>query len=154
MIKIRKAKSSEWSIIQKLNNFVFLNDKKNDDDLDMNWPFSKKGIRYYKGLANGKYGHCLIAYLGKIAVGYVALAKKDFGYRKSKYIEIENIGVDPKYRSHGIGTKLVNAAIEWAKTKGAMKLWVSAYPQNKKAIIFYKKNHFYETGVELDRNIN
>ena len=153
MVKIRKAISSDWKILQKLNNQVFLADKNSDDDLDMNWPFSNNGISYYKEVASGKYGHCLVAFLGKEAVGYVALAKKDIGYRKSKYFEIENMGVDPKYRSQGIGTKLINAAGELAKTKGATKLWVSAYWKNKKAINFYKKNHFYEMGVELDKDI-
>lgn len=153
MIKIRKAKSGDWKILQKLNNQVFLADKDHDDDMDLSWPFSKKGIKYYKELANDKYGHCLIAFSGKEAVGYAALAKKDIGYRKSKYVEIENMGVDPKYRSQGIGTKLIKAACNWAKTIGATKLWVSAYPQNIKAVNFYKKNGFYETGVELDKKI-
>lgn len=153
MIKIRKAEGGDWKTIQKLNNQVFLADKDHDDDLDMNWPFSKKGIKYYKELTSGKYGHCLIAFSGKEAVGYVALATKDFGYRKSKYFEIENIGVDPKYRSQGIGTKLIKAAIELAKIKRVTKLWVSAYWKNKKAINFYKKNNFYETGIELDKDI-
>jgi len=153
MVKIKKAESRDWKILQKLNNQVFLADKDHDDDLDMNWPFSKKGIGYYKELASGKYGHCLIAFSGKETVGYVAFAKKEFGYRKSKYVEIENMGVDPKYRSQGIGTKLINAAADWAKKVGATKLWVSAYPQNIKAVNFYKKNGFYETGVELDKKI-
>lgn len=153
MIKIRKAKTGEWKILQRLNNQVFLADKDHDDDLDLGWPFSKKGITYYKELASGKWGHCLIAFSGKEVVGYVALAKKDFGYRKSKYVEIENMGVDPKYRSQGIGTKLIDAASKWAKRAGATKLWVSAYSQNTKALNFYKKNGFYETGVELDKKI-
>lgn len=154
MIKIRKAESEDWKTIQKLNNQVFLADKDHDDDLDMDWPFSKEGIEHYKKLANGKHGHCLIAYLGKDAVGHIALAEKDFGYRKSKYFEIEEIGVDPECRSQGIGTKLMNAAAQFAKTKGATKLYVSAYWKNKKAINFYKKNRFYETGVELDKDIS
>ena len=89
-IQIRTAKSGDWKLIQRMNNQVFINDKKNDDDLDLNWPFSEKGIEYYKKLVNGKYGKCYIAYFGKKATGYIALAVKDFGYRKSKYIEIEN----------------------------------------------------------------
>lgn len=151
-IKINTAKSNDWQLIQKLNNQVFLNDKENDD-LDLDWPFSKKGIRYYKQLTNGKYGKCFIAYLNKIPVGYVALATKDFGYRKSKYIEIENIGVDPEYRSQGTGKQLLKATIKWAKEQKASKLFVSAYWNNKKAINFYKKNGFYESGLELDKKI-
>lgn len=152
-IQITKAKSSDWKIIQELNNQVFLVDQSHDNDLDMNWPFSKEGIKYYKSLANGKYGHCLIAYQDEKPVGYVALAEKNFGYRKSKYVEIENIGVNLACRSQGIGTRLINATIKWARTKGATKLWVSAYWKNSRAVGFYKKNNFYETGIELDKNI-
>lgn len=152
-VKIRQAKTDDWKLIQDLNNYVFLADKVNDDDLDLNWPFSSKGIKYYKDLTSGKWGHCLIAFRGNEALGYVALAEKDFGYRKSKYIEIENIGVLPQYRSQGIGKGLIDAAIKWAREQNATKLYVSAYWGNKKAINFYKKNGFYETGLELDKKL-
>ncbi|OGM18773.1 hypothetical protein A2686_01905 [Candidatus Woesebacteria bacterium RIFCSPHIGHO2_01_FULL_38_10] len=152
-IVIKTADSKDWQLIQKLNNQVFINDKENDDDLDMDWPSSEKGVSYYKKLANGKYGKCFIAYLGKIPVGYAALAIKDFGYRKSKYVEIENIGVNPEYRSQGIGQKLIDSTIKWAKEQKATKLYVSAYWKNKRAINFYKKNGFYESGLELDKKI-
>lgn len=152
-VKIRKTLPRDWKVIQKLNNFVFLNDKSNDDDLDLNWPFSKEGIKYYKELANGRYGHCLTAYTGKKAVGYVALVEKEFDYRKGKYIEIDNMGIDPKYRSRGIGKRLLEAATKLAKTQGATKLYVSAYWRNKRAIKFYKNNNFYEIDLGLEKNI-
>ena len=50
-ILIFKAKPNDWQAIQKLNYEVFLSDSKHDDDLDMDWPFSKAGISYYKKLA-------------------------------------------------------------------------------------------------------
>lgn len=152
-IKIKTAKSDDWELIQKLNNQVFLIDKDHDDDLDLNWPFSEIGIKYYKRLANGEYGKCFIAYVDEVPAGYVALATKDFGYRKSKYIEIENIGVDPEYRSQGIGRLLMEEIVKWAKEKGAAKLYVSAYWKNTKAVNFYKKNGFYEVEVGLDKKI-
>lgn len=152
-IKIQTAKSEDWELIQRLNNQVFLHDQESDDDLDMNWPYSPKGIGYYKKLADGKYGKCYIAYIEGKPVGYVALAIKDFGYRKSKYVEIENIGVDPEYRSRGIGKLLIEETIKWAKEQKATKLFVSAYWKNKSAINFYKKNGFYESGLELDRKL-
>jgi len=152
-IKIKIAKTSDWKLIQELNNQVFLNDKSHDDDLDLTWPFSPAGVKYYKKLANGKYGKCFIAYLATKPVGYVALALKDFGYRKSKYVEVENIGVDPQYRNRGIGRLLMDAAVKWAKEQKAAKLWVSAFWENRKAIKFYKQNGFYESGVEMDKKI-
>lgn len=152
-LRIDTAKARDWQVIQRMNNQVFLNDKDNDDDLNLDWPFSKTGIDYYKRLAEGKYGKCLIAYADDKATGYVALAVKDFGYRKSKYIEIENIGVDSKYRSQGIGSLLMEAAAKWAKEKGATKLYVEAFWKNKKAIDFYKKGGFSEIGLQLDKKI-
>ncbi|MFH1601525.1 MAG: GNAT family N-acetyltransferase [Candidatus Shapirobacteria bacterium] len=152
-VKIKKARTKDWKVIQKLNNQVYLNDKKNDDDLDLTQPFTEKGIKYYKDLAEGKYGHCLIAFLDNKPVGYIALAKKSFSYRKSKYVEVENMGVDPEYRSKGIGKKLMDAGSKWAKSTGAAKMWVVAYWGNKEAIKFYKKNGFYESGLELDKKL-
>ena len=150
-IKIQTAQSNDWKIIQKLNHQVFLSDQANDDDLELNWPFSRKGIAYYHKLANGKHGKCYIAYLDHKPVGYVAI--KHFGYRKSKYVEIENIGVDPEYRSSGIGQLLLKAVVKWAKDQKATKLFVSAYWHNKRGIKFYKRHGFYESGLELDRKI-
>jgi len=153
-IKIRPAKAVDWQIVQKLNNQVFIADKDHDDDINLDWPFSEIGIKYYKELTNGKYGRSFIAYLKKEPVGYVALANKSWnGWRKSKYVEIENIGVDPNYRSQGIGHLLVEKAGQWAKENGATKLYVAAYFQNNKAINFYKKNGFYEMGIELDKKL-
>ncbi len=152
-IVIKNAKTDDWKIIRRLNNQVFLNNQKHNDDLDLNWPFSAKGMKYYKDLASGKYGKCFFAYLDDQPVGYIALSVKDFGYRKSKYIEIENIGVEPDYRSQGVGKMLVEEAVKWAREQKATKLYVSAFWGNKRAIEFYRKNGFYESGVEMDKKL-
>jgi ribosomal protein S18 acetylase RimI-like enzyme len=83
----------------------------------------------------------------------VALSEKDFGYRLSRYIEIENIGVSSRYRSKGIGKLLLQKTEEWVKKQKATKLYVSAYWNNGKAIRFYKENGFSEIGIELEKNI-
>jgi len=152
-IQIKSPTLTDWQVIQKLNNEVFQADKDHDEDLKLDWPFSEKGIAYYKKLAEGSYGKCFIAYLDDEPVGYVALAIKKFGYRTGKYVEVENIGVSPKFRGQGIGKKLMEKAGEWAKGQRATKLYVSAYSQNTKAISFYKTNGFETVGVELEKEI-
>ena len=152
-ITIRDAQAEDWKAIQKLNSEVFENDKDNDPDMDLNWPFTEPGIKYYKKITDGTYGHCLIAELDGEAIGYVALAPKDFGYRKSTYIEIENIGVTPAYRSKGVGKLIMNAASEWAKSQGADRLYVEAFWGNTEAIKYYKNNGFVEIGLELEKDL-
>lgn len=63
------------------------------------------------------------------------------------------MGVEPEFRSQGIGKLLLDEAVSWAKQKEAAKLFVSAYWKNKRAINFYKKNSFYESKVELERKL-
>lgn len=150
---IRTVAKDDWVVIQRLNNEVFQADKQHDDDLDLDWPFSNKGIQYYQDLANGIYGHCFIAEIESQPVGYIALAKKDFGYRKSLYVEVENIGVTPAHRGKGVGTKLIVAATNWAKEQNIHKLYVAAYWKNTKARDFYKRNGFYEVGVEFEKQL-
>lgn len=150
-VTIQKAKQEDWEIVQQLNFQVFEHDAEFDDDLDLGRPFSPEGILYYKNLTNGTNGTCFIAYVSGNPVGYCALSVKDFGYRKSKYVEVENIGVDPSYRSKGIGQQLLQEAEAWAKKENATRLFVSAYWKNQGALRFYKKNGFTEIGVELDK---
>lgn len=152
-ITIRIATDSDWQALQELNNHVFQNDKDNDPDLDLDWPYKEIGINYYKKLANGTYGHCIVAEENGTVIGYVALAKKEFDYRKSKYVEVENIGVSPQYRSKGVGTQLMQAAEKWATTQGASRLFVEAFSGNGRAIKYYKDNGFSVISVELEKTL-
>ena len=66
---------------------------------------------------------------------------------KREVAEIHEIFVDPDFRGRGIGTALINRAIEYAKKRGRciMELWVGV--ENKGAIEFYKKLGFEEKEV-------
>ncbi|MCD4811009.1 GNAT family N-acetyltransferase [bacterium] len=149
-MNIQETNLNDWKVLQSLNNEVFIHDKEFDKDLDLEWPFSEVGVKYYKELADGSYGKSFIAEVDGEAVGYIALGFKDFGYRKGKFVELENMGVLPQYRSQGIGHILVEKAKEWSKTEGATKMYVTAYWQNSGAIGFYKKEGFEEIDLGLE----
>jgi GNAT superfamily N-acetyltransferase len=153
-INIKPAKSEDWEILQKLNHQLFISEKDHDEDIDLDYPLSEKGVDYYKKAAAGKYGICFIAYSGEIPLGYIALSEKDFGYRKGKYIEVNDMAVDAEYRSQGIGKALMDKASEWAREQGATKLYVLAYWKNTGGINFYKKNGFSELGLELEKDLS
>lgn len=153
MINIRSARKDEVSDLQALNDEVFIDNQKYDDDLDMNWAKSDKGKSYFTQLLNNGKACCLIAEDEGKKVGYIAAAPKEISYRKSSYIEIENMGVIPEYRSQGIGHQLVRECLEWAKKRGFQKAYVNGYFANTQAIKFYKNNGFLETDISLEKNI-
>lgn len=152
-IVIRPAKFADWKIIQQLNYQLFLVDQYHDDDLMLDWPFTENGLKYYQKLARGKNCCCLLAEVDDEVVAYVAIRMKDFGYRKSQYVEVENICVDSKFRSQGIGAKLMTAAADWGKEHGASKIYVESTFKNIKANKFYKSLNFSEIGLQLEKKI-
>jgi RimJ/RimL family protein N-acetyltransferase len=50
------------------------------------------------------------------------------------------------WRGRGVGTALLAAAIEWARTRGLHKLSLSVFPHNDGAIALYRKFGFVEEG--------
>lgn len=153
MIHIRHAIKNEVKVLQNLNDEVFIDNQKYDTDLDMNWAKSEKGKKYFKDLLNNPEAICFIAEENANPVGYIAAGPKTVSYRKSKYLEIENMGVIPEYRSKGIGGMLIEECLKWGKSQGFQKVFVNAYFDNKEAIEFYKMNGFEEIDVSLEKTI-
>lgn len=151
MVHIRAARKDEAKDLQDLNDEVFIDNQKYDNDLNMNWAKSIKGKTYFTNLLNNPNACCLIAEDNGKKVGYIAAVPKDIRYRKSKYIEIEDMGVIPQYRSKGIGTMLIDKCLKWAKSKGFQKAYVNSYFDNLKAIKFYKRNGFSEIDICLEK---
>ena len=150
---VRRARKNEVKILQDLNNQVLEDNQKYDSDLKMDWVKSVAGKKYFNKIVNNTSAICLIAEVNGAPVGYIVAAPKEFSYRLSKYIEIENMGVSPKYRSKGIGSRLIIECIKIAKNKGFQKIYVNSYYKNTKAIKFYQKAGFKKIDVSLEQNI-
>lgn len=90
---IRKVKADEWSNLQVLNNEVFVDNAKYDSDLIEEWALSEAGKTYFQELVTDTQSVCFVAEdeLGKL-IGYLAASPKPISYRKSKYLEIDNMG--------------------------------------------------------------
>jgi len=153
-ITIRPANIDEVETLQKLNDEVFIDNAKYDEDLRMDWAHSEDGgKKYFTDLLSDNESICLFAEVEGKIIGYIAASHKEISYRNSKYIEIDNMGVVPEYRSVGIGKRLMEECIRIAKNRGFQKVFVNAYFQNTKAIDFYKRNGFSEIDVSLEKNI-
>jgi RimJ/RimL family protein N-acetyltransferase len=54
--------------------------------------------------------------------------------------------VDAAWRGRGVGSGLMEAAIEWARGQGLHKLCLEVFPTNTPAIALYRKCGFVEEG--------
>lgn len=62
-------------------------------------------------------------------------------------LEIERIYVTEKLKGQGIGRKMIDHAIKYAKTLHLESIWLGVWEHNPKAIAFYKKMGFQQVNT-------
>jgi ribosomal protein S18 acetylase RimI-like enzyme len=150
-IKIRRATPSDAGLIVILSEVTFretFNGTCTDADMDnfIKNCFSEKGI--LKELHN-EDDFYFIAYLDEEPVGYTRL-KEDYSdypaMKKYVALELKRIYVLQKYHNRKIGAALMAHALELAVQKKFEAVWLGVWEFNEKAILFYKKRSFTDTG--------
>ncbi len=149
-VDIREIVPSDIKTLTELNREVFKSDQDHIDDLEIYWPDSELGQKYYTNVVNKKSNKIgFVAETDGVPIGYIALWVKSPLWRIKKYVEIENMGVIPGQRSNGIGTKLLEKAASYAKSLGADRLEVSPFSKNRRALAFYRKFGFEDFIISL-----
>lgn len=151
-VVVRKAIIGDLKTIQDFNHALFLFDIGRDPELNANWPHEQDGEAYFTKMINEENGICFVAEVNGKVAGYLAGCMRSNvpSYRPVKRSELENMFVAEEYRRMGVGSKLAEEFITWSKSKGAAKVYVSAYVGNEKAINFYQKVGFKPRCLELE----
>ncbi|HUV42611.1 MAG TPA: GNAT family N-acetyltransferase [Patescibacteria group bacterium] len=154
MITIRKATINDLPAIKELNKQIFINNPKYDNDAVEDFAHTPQGEKYFKEAIRSKKGCFLIAEENEQMIGYANGEEKEASYRKSKYFEIDNLGVILEKKKQGIGKKILNAITNWAKKKGFQKIYLNCYVKNEKALNFYRSNGYSEIDICLEKKIS
>jgi len=153
---IRKAKLTDLKAIQELNLKLFKKEAKEyDPTLSLEWTFGRSGTEYFKERITEEDGCVLVAEVKGKIVGYLAggITETD-SYRKvGRLAEIENMFVEEEYRNQGIGGKLIQKFLDWAKRQKVERVKVVAFALNYKALRFYRKHGFKEYEVVLEKEV-
>ena len=149
---IRKTNINDLEDILLLSDGLTLTDFPYDKKVDVNWAHTKVGEKYYEDKIKGALGVCFVAEVDNKIIGYITAGKKEVpSYRLVKVAELENIFVKAEYRSKGIGKKLMDKFINWAKELKMDKVAVSVFALNEKAIGFYKREGFDPQDLTLEK---
>jgi len=154
-MEIREAKIEDVDDILNLNQKLFDYEFANfDDTLDCSW--SPKNRDYFENAVKNKNSIALVAISDGKIIGYlIGSIHKTEDYRKLKEIvEVDNTFVDEEHRNKGVGKKLFEKFLEWAKNKGMNRMKVVASSKNKGARGFYKKCGFNDYNFTLEAEIN
>lgn len=151
---IRPATFKDLDNILTLNTQIFEDINQSlDNDLVPHFSQTNQGIQYFKEAISNTQGCFFIAEDKDQLIGYTNGTPKDLPYRRSRYFEIENLGVLPQYQNQGIGTKLFNTITQWAKDHHFQKIYILSYAQNHTAINFYQKHGYQIVDLGLEKEI-
>ena len=149
MLHLRKATIKDLKAIQELNNELFEYEMANGfDKYVKDWPLSTEGRDYFYDLIENQY--VILAEVDNCVVGYLAGSLyTDYTYYEGITAEMNNMFVKEKYRRFGIGSKFVGSFLEWAKSKNAKRVFVTASCRNENTINFYEKMGFETINTTL-----
>jgi len=98
-----------------------------------------KNSRFYKVENDDK----IIAYL-KLNFSIIP---ENNGFEEA--LEIQRIYIDKAYKGKGIGKRLIEKAVEIAKSKDLKYIWLGVWEKNSDAIKFYEKLGFNKYGTHI-----
>lgn len=118
-----------WTYTEEIFSIPYLK-KYEDDEIDISYVEDKeKAVFFY--------------YVDHNCVGKIKLRSNWNGYGL-----IEDIAVGTAYRKNGVGTALINRAMEWAKVNNMCGLMLETQDINVSACNFYAKNNFVIGAVD------
>ena len=151
--EIRRATINDLDEILKLNDELMEHEKFYDaDDYARDWTFSASNKEYFDDLIKNQF--VVVAVCENEIVGYLAgsIYRDDtYSFYEGLTGEVENMFVKDEYRKLGAGTKMMNVFFEWCKNNHAKRCFVTAMPDNKNAMGFYKNKGFENSTVTLKK---
>ena len=100
--------------------------------------------RYLKALRRYPHAAVFVAERYGVVVGRLSVARDQ--HPASSHVADLGLMVAQGARGHGIGTALLQAAVDWAREAGIRKLELHVFPWNEPAMRLYEKFGFEREG--------
>jgi GNAT superfamily N-acetyltransferase len=124
-----------------------------DDTMNIQWPAEFGAAAYTTILADPARAVFVADADGSVVGHLTAYVTEGSDIRPIRSATLMSMYVFPEHRSSGVGSRLVDAFKEWAASRGAQRLTVTAYAANSDAIRFYQRNGFAPMSLELEMKL-
>ena len=109
------------------------------------WRSAADERRYLRAIKRYPHAAVFVADDEGQIVGRLSIARDQ--HPASKHVADLGLIVAATHRRRGIGTALLNAAVEWARASNVLKLELHVFPWNEGAITLYERFGFRSAGV-------
>lgn len=133
---IRKAIQVDTNALIVLLNELFTQDIEFEPD------YNKQKAGLERILDNSEIGDILVLTDNNKIIGMVSILYSISTALGGKVGLLEDMIIDKNWREKGLGTQLLNAAIEYSRENGCLRLTLLTDFNNETAIKFYRKSGF------------
>jgi len=149
---IRKATIRDFEKIKQIRAEFFLLEASTDKYVNPEWVKRGMPIAIGKGLRNKNEQYHIAEEDGQL-IGFAAseIIKNPHWAKHKELGHLYNLYVIPKYQGKGIGTKLLEKALEWLKERKIKDIKILTYAENKKAQKLYKRYGFSDYMITMKK---
>jgi ribosomal protein S18 acetylase RimI-like enzyme len=150
-IRIKKCTLGDLQLLQEISYETFNDTFKHQNSPENMKVYLEKAFsltQLEKELSN-TYSDFFFIYFNTEIAGYLKVNTNEAQSEKmgNESLEIERIYIRNRYQKQGLGKYLFNKALEIAKERNKMKIWLGVWEKNENAIAFYHKMGFAQTGA-------
>ncbi|HZE41670.1 MAG TPA: GNAT family N-acetyltransferase [Stackebrandtia sp.] len=124
-----------------------------DAALNVNWPHEHGAQSFHTGLSSPDRLLLVAEDGGEVAGTLSGQLRSPSAMRPVSVAELVSLFVVPRMRGGGVGARLVEGFLAWARSCEAELVQVSAYAANAGAVRFYERMGFSPHQVQLERRL-
>jgi ribosomal protein S18 acetylase RimI-like enzyme len=111
--------------------------------------------RFLRGELDDPNARILVAEMDAEVVGYVFAAVEPMSWKELREAAgfVHDVAVTPEARRHRVAELLMEAAIEWLRTRHVPRILLWTAPQNLGALRLFEKLGFRPTMIEMTREV-
>ncbi|AIQ18480.1 GNAT family acetyltransferase [Paenibacillus sp. FSL H7-0357] len=148
---IKKCSREDLQILQQISVETFNDTFKQQNSPKNMKTYLEKAFTYKqleKELSN-VFSEFFFIFFNEELAGYLKVNINDSQSEKAgdESLEIERIYIRNNFQRKGLGKYLIDKAMEVAVIQNKKKIWLGVWEKNEKAIDFYKKIGFVQTGA-------
>jgi ribosomal protein S18 acetylase RimI-like enzyme len=110
------------------------------------WPTHEEALASFRELLGRDNSRAFIAYEDDVAIGYLLVSTyehpADALRLARRFLDIDQISVEPNWQRRGVGRELMNAALQYARETGISDIELSTWAFNSAAQAFFKSLGF------------
>ncbi|WP_438496073.1 GNAT family N-acetyltransferase [Paenibacillus sp. IHBB 3054] len=150
-IIINKCSYEDLQTLQQISVETFNDTFKHQNSPENMKSYLEKAFNYnqLEKELNNVCSEFFFIFLNEELAGYLKVNINDSQSEKTgdESLEIERIYIRNKFQRKGLGKYLIDRAMEVAMIQNKKMIWLGVWEKNEKAIDFYKKIGFVQTGA-------